>query len=105
MRVCLPPPSQHLLRELAREFDGYLRQSETASLEPWQQEICDYLRSGRMPTLFARNNLAVWGRRRGLMRQAPSSPEPLGDKSTQHSTKSRPGAVLSKPSETGLKSR
>jgi hypothetical protein len=42
---------------LAREFDEYLRQSEASSLEPRQQEIRDYLRSGRMPTLFARNNL------------------------------------------------
>jgi hypothetical protein len=105
VRVRLPPPSKNLLRDLAREFDGYLRQSETSSLEPWQQEIRDYLRSGRMPTLFARNNLAVWGRRRGLMTQAPGSPQPLATGSTQHYTKSRPGAVLSKPSETGLKNR
>ena len=68
----LPPPTKNLLRDLAREFDGYLRQSETSSLEPWQQEIRDYLLSGRMPTLFARNNLAAWGRRRGLLTQAPA---------------------------------
>lgn len=101
----MPPPSQHGLRDLAREFDGYLRQSETSSLEPWQQEIRDYLRSGRMPTLFARNTLAVCGRRRGLMTQVPGSPEPLGNRATQHYTKSRPGAGLSTPRETGLKNR
>ena len=39
---------------------------------PWQQEIRDYLRSGKMPTLFARNNLAAWGRRTGLLKQAPA---------------------------------
>ena len=43
-----------------------------SSLEPWQREIRDYLRSERMPTLFARNNLAAWGRRRGLLTQAPA---------------------------------
>jgi hypothetical protein len=68
----LPPATKNRIRDLAREFDGYLRQSKTSSLEPWQQEIRDYLRSGRMPTLFARNNLAVWDRRRrGLFSKTP----------------------------------
>jgi hypothetical protein len=44
VRMRLPPPSRNLLRDLVREFDGYLRQSETPSIEPWQLEIRDYLR-------------------------------------------------------------
>jgi hypothetical protein len=68
----LSSPMKDLLEDLAREFDEYLRQSETSSLEPWQQEIRDYLRSGRTPTFFARNNLVEWGRRRGLLKQAPA---------------------------------
>ena len=68
----LSSPTKNLLKELALELDRYLRQSETFSLEPWQQEIRDYVRSGRMPTLFARNNLAAWGRQRGLLTQAPA---------------------------------
>ena len=94
MRARLPPPSKNLLRDLALEFDRYLSQSEASSLEPWQQEIRDYLRSGRRPTLFARNNLAVWGRQRGLMTQAPAR---LSHLATE--------ILRSKPSETGLRNR
>jgi hypothetical protein len=87
----LRPAAKNLLRDLALEFDEYLPQSEKSSLEPWQQEIRDYLRSGRVPTLFARDNLAAWGRRRGLLTQAPA----------------RLAAVIlrSNPSETGLRNR
>jgi hypothetical protein len=62
----LQPPKKNLLRKSARELERYLRQKGASSLEPWQQEIRDYLRSGRMPTLFARNNLAAWARRKRL---------------------------------------
>jgi hypothetical protein len=90
----LPPPTKNLLRNLAREFDGYLRQSATSTLEPWQQEIRDYLRSGKMPTLFARNNLAEWGRRRGLLTQAPARLSNLAADN-----------LRSKAGQTGLKNR
>jgi hypothetical protein len=98
VRARLSPASKNILRDLALEFDRYLSQSEASSLEPWQQEICDYLRFGRVPILFARDNLAAWGRRRGLMTQAPARLSLAAIKATQHSTKSR-----SKPSETGLR--
>ena len=63
----LPPPTKNLLRDLARKFDEYLRQSETSSLEPWQQEIRDYVGTAKKPSLFAKSNLIDWGRRRGLV--------------------------------------
>ena len=87
-------PAKNLLRDLAHEFDRYLRQSEMSSLEPWQQEIRDYVRSGRMPTLFARDNLAAWGRRRGLLKQAPAR---LSHLATE--------ILRSKVGQTGLKNR
>ena len=90
----LPPPTKNLLRNLAREFDVYLHQSETSSLEPWQQEIRDYLRSGRVPTIFARNNLAAWGRRRGLLTPAPARLSRLATE-----------ILRPTPGETGLRNR
>jgi hypothetical protein len=85
---------KNLLRDLASEFDRYLRQSEMADLEPWQQEVRDYLRSGKMPTLFARNNLAAWGRRRGLLTHAPAR---LSHLATE--------ILRSKPGQTGSRNR
>jgi hypothetical protein len=90
----LRAPAKNLLKDLAHEFDRYLRQSETSSLEPWQQEIRDYLRSGRVPTLFARDNLTAWGRRRGLLTQAPARLNPLAAE-----------ILRSKVGQTGLKNR
>src|SRR5438445_10061405 len=89
----LPSPSENLLRDLARELDAYLRQSETSRPEPWQLEIRDYLRSGRMPTLFARDNLAIWGRQKGLVRQAPTHPSHWA--TTQPSTPQKAGRARS----------
>jgi hypothetical protein len=57
----LPSTTKNLFRDLALEFDRYLSQSATCSLEAWQEEIREYLRSGRTPTLFARSNLAAVG--------------------------------------------
>jgi hypothetical protein len=62
----LATSKNNLFWTLARELDRYLRQNETSRLEPWHHEIRDYLRSGRMPTLSARDNLAVWARRKRL---------------------------------------
>ena len=90
----LPLPSRHLLRDMARQFDEHLRQSETSSLEPWHHEIRDYVRSGRVPTLFARDNLAAWARRRGLLTQAPAR---LGHLATEF--------LRSKPDQTGSRNR
>ena len=45
------------------------------------------------------------GQAKGAREAGAGSPEPLGTRSTLQYTKSRPGAVLSKPSETGLKNR
>jgi hypothetical protein len=57
----------NLLWDLAPKFDQCLRQSRWAALEPWQQEIRDYVGTARKPTLFAQNNLVKWGKRRGLV--------------------------------------
>jgi hypothetical protein len=52
---------------LAPKFDQCLRQSGIVTLQPWQQEIRDYVGTAKKPTLFAKNNLVDWGRRRGLV--------------------------------------
>jgi hypothetical protein len=56
--------AQHRLLNRGRSS---LRQSRSAALEPWQQEIRDYVGTARKPTLFAQNNLVKWGKRRGLV--------------------------------------
>ena len=61
-----------LLWNLAPKFDQHLRQSGTVDLEPWQQEIRDYVSTARKPTFLAQKNLVEWGRRTGLVRQAPA---------------------------------
>jgi hypothetical protein len=84
VKVPLETPEKNLLLDLAREFEHYLRQSEPSTVEPWQQEIREYVRSGRMPTFFARNNLAEWGRRRRLPAMSADAPAPQkrGDNET-----------------------
>ena len=57
-----------LLWDLAPKFDQDLRQAGAITLQPWQQEIRDYVVTARKPTLFAQNNLVAWGRRKGLVR-------------------------------------
>jgi hypothetical protein len=57
-----------LLWDLAPKFDRYLRESGTATLHPWQQEIRDYINTAKKPTLFAQSNLVRWGKSRGLVR-------------------------------------
>jgi hypothetical protein len=56
-----------LLWDLAPKFDQYLRQSGTTTLQPWQQEIRDYIGTAKKPTFFAQKNLVKWGRQRGLV--------------------------------------
>jgi hypothetical protein len=56
-----------LLWDLAPKFDQYLRQSGTTTLQPWQQEIRDYIVTAKKPTFFAQKNLVQWGRQRGLV--------------------------------------
>jgi hypothetical protein len=58
----------NLLWNLAPKFDQYLRQSRTAALQPWQQEIRDYVGTAKKPTFFAQNNLVEWGKRRGFVK-------------------------------------
>jgi hypothetical protein len=55
------------VRDLAPKFDECLRQSGTVVLEPWQQEIRDYISTTKKPTFFAQKNLVEWGKRRGLV--------------------------------------
>ena len=55
------------LWDLAPKFDQYLRQSGTTTLQPWQQEIRDYIVTAKKPTFFAQKNLVKWGRQRGLV--------------------------------------
>ena len=43
------------------------------------------------------------GQAEGARETGAGSPEPLGNRSNQHHTKSRPSMVLSRPSETGLR--
>ena len=58
----------NLLWNLAPKFDQCLRQSRTAALQPWQQEIRDYISTAKKPTFFAQNNLLEWGKRKGLVK-------------------------------------
>jgi hypothetical protein len=57
----------NFLLDLAPKFDQYLRQSVTTTLQPWQQEIRDYVLTAKKPTNFARRNLVEWGKRKGLV--------------------------------------
>jgi hypothetical protein len=56
-----------LLWDLAPKFDQCLRQSGIVTLQPWQQEIRDYIVTAKKPSLFAKSNLVDWARRRGLV--------------------------------------
>jgi hypothetical protein len=58
----------NLLCDLAPKFDQYLRQSGTTTLQPWQQEIRDYISTAKKPTFFAQNNLLEWGKRKGFVK-------------------------------------
>jgi hypothetical protein len=60
-------PKTNLLSDLAPKFDRYLRQGVTTVLQPWQQEIRDYLSTAKKPTNFAQRNLVEWGKRKGLV--------------------------------------
>ena len=60
-------PKTNLLSDLAPKFDQYLRQAVTTVLQPWQQEIRDYLSTAKKPTNFAQRNLVEWGKRKGLV--------------------------------------
>jgi len=57
----------NMLLDLAPKFDQYLRQAVATILQPWQQEIRDYVRTAKMPTNFAQRNLVEWGKRKGLV--------------------------------------
>src|ERR1700730_6967349 len=58
-----------VIRWHRRGFRAYwLRQSRTAALQPWQQEIRDYISTAKKPTFFAQNNLVEWGKRRGFVK-------------------------------------
>jgi hypothetical protein len=60
-------PKMNLLFHLAPKFDQYLRQSVTTILQPWQQEIRDYVSTAKKSTNFAQRNLVEWGKRKGLV--------------------------------------
>ena len=57
-------PKTNLLSDLAPKFDQYQRQAVTTVLQPWQQEIRDYLSSAKKPTNFTERNLVEWGKRK-----------------------------------------
>jgi hypothetical protein len=57
----------NLLWDLAPKFDKFLRQSRSAALEPWQQEIRDYVVTAKKPTFFAQHNLVRWGKLKELV--------------------------------------
>jgi hypothetical protein len=59
--------SVNLLWDLAPRYDECLRQSETVTLKPWQQEIRDYVITAKKPTFFAQHNLVRWGKLKGLV--------------------------------------
>ena len=63
---CLSPKT-NLLSDLAPKFDQYLRQAVNTVLQPWQQEIRDYVSTAKKPTNFAQRNLVEWGKRKGLV--------------------------------------
>jgi hypothetical protein len=60
-------PKTNLLSDLAPKFDLHLRQAATTILQPWQQEIRDYVSTAKKPTNFAQRNLVEWGKRKGLV--------------------------------------
>ena len=60
-------PKTNLLSDLAPKFDQYLRQAVNTVLQPWQQEIRDYVSTAKKPTNFAQRNLVEWGKRKGLV--------------------------------------
>jgi hypothetical protein len=57
-----------VLWDLAPKFDQYLRQSGLETLDPWQQEIRDYISTAKKPTFLAQTNLVKWGKRRGFVK-------------------------------------
>jgi hypothetical protein len=57
----------NVLWDLAPRFDQYLRQSGTTTLQPWQQEIRDYVVTARKLSSFAQKRLVDWGKRKGLV--------------------------------------
>ena len=68
--------SVNLLWDLAPKLDQCLRQSGIVTLQPWQQEIRDYVDTAKKPSSFARSNLVNWGRRRGLVQETHAESDP-----------------------------
>ncbi len=66
----------NLLLDLAPKLDQCLRQSGIVTLQPWQQEIRDYVDTAKKPSVFARSNLVNWGRRRGLVQETHAESAP-----------------------------
>ena len=59
--------SPNRLWALAPKFDQSLRQAGGADvLEPWQQEIRDYVITAKKPSLLAQTNLVRWGKLKRL---------------------------------------
>ena len=67
-RSMLKAVSIRLLWELSAKFDRDLRLSGATNLEPWQQEIRDYVSTAIKPTTFAQRNLLEWGKQTGLVK-------------------------------------
>jgi hypothetical protein len=59
--------SPAVLWNLAPKFEQCLRQAGPGALKPWQQEIRDYVITGKKPTFFARSNLLKWSKQRGFL--------------------------------------
>jgi hypothetical protein len=68
--------SGNLLWDLAPKLDQCLRQSGIVTLQPWQQEIRDYVDTAKKPSVFARSNLLNWGKRRGLVQETHAESDP-----------------------------
>lgn len=58
------------LRRLALKFDEYLQQSGLADLEPWQQEVREYVQDWKAPSILAEQQLRAWGEQQGLVGRA-----------------------------------
>jgi hypothetical protein len=58
------------LRRLALKYDEYLQNSGLTDLEPWQQEVREYVRDWKAPSILVEQQLRAWGEQQGLIGRA-----------------------------------
>ena len=50
---------------LAQKYDDYLDRSGGTDLEPWEQQIREFARSGKAAGIGAEQKLREWGKKEG----------------------------------------